>query len=285
MSPIAKLFTFLNVVLAGVFLGFAARALNTESSFKDQYDKEAAAHKQTKEALGSDKSKLVAEKQEIEKARDTLRGEREAAQAEVERLKGQLADEERKNNEMRGNVDQISKSIENLVAQNKQLNDSSEKAKQAQRDAEKAKDEAVAAQGEAEKKAGDLDGKLHTAENTIADLEKSSTSLKKQVDSLNTQLASLADATGAKLSDFTAMPMIEGRVLDVAMNVEPGLVAVNKGEADGVKRGYTFEFYDGKTYKGQGRVEYVHPNVCSVLIVRAVSGQRIRQGDAASTRL
>jgi len=285
MSPIAKFFTILNVVLAGVFLGLAAHALHTESSFKEQYDKEVAAHKVDKDALGSDKSKLAAEKAEAEKARDAMQSERDAGTAEIGRLKGQVADGERQNNEMRGSVDKISKSIEDLISNNKAITDARDKAMQAQHDAEKAKEEAVAARSAAEGKAGDLEAKLHTAEGTIADLEKTSTSLKKDVDKLNTELASLADYTNVKLSDFANVPLIEGKVLDVAMSVEPGLLAINQGEADGVKRGFTFEIYDGKTYKGQARVEYVHANSCSALLVRSVPGQKIHQGDSASTRI
>ena len=285
MSPIAKLFTILNVILAGVFLGFAAHALSTESNFKKQFDDEVSAHKRDKDALGSDKSKLAAEKAELEKARDAIQGERDAATAEIGRLKGQVADQDRSNNEMRGSVDKISKSIDQLVADNKQLNDSRDKATQAQRDAEKARDDAVTARAAADAKAGDLDGKLHTSDGRIADLEKANTSLKKEVDSKETQLASLSDYTGVKLSDFVSVPLIEGRVLDVAMQVEPGLISINKGEDDGVKRGFTFEIYDGKTYKGQARVEYVHKGSCSALLIRPVAGQKIKQGDSASTRL
>jgi len=285
MSPIAKLFMVLNLVLAGVFLGFAAKALSTESNFKQMYDTEVAAHKADKEALGGDKSKLIAEKAELEKARDTIRGELDASTAEIERLKGQVADQDRANNEMRGSVDKIAKSIDEMTARSTSLAEARDKAMQAQREAEKVRDEAVAAKTAAEAKAGELDEKLHTAEGKIADMEKANTGLKKNVDSLNTNLASIVDATGFKLSDITSMPLIEGRVLDVAMQVEPGLIAINKGEADGVKRGYTFEVYDGKTYKGQARVEYVHPNSCSALLIRPVPGQKIRQGDSASTRI
>jgi hypothetical protein len=171
------------------------------------------------------------------------------------------------------------------MAKSNALSDARDKAMQAQRDAEKARDEAVAARTAAEAKAGDLETKLHTSEGTVADLEKSSTSLKKEVEKLNTDLASLQAATNVKLADFTSMPQIEGRILDVATNIEPGLVAINKGEADGVKRGFTFEIYEGKTYKGQARVEYVHPNSCSALLIRPVPGQKVRQGDSAATRL
>ena len=285
MSPIAKLFTVINVVLAGVFLGWAANSLSTTSDWRKKHDDLVVAKAAAEKALGEDKSKLLAEKQQLEAARTALLGERDSALSDVERLKGQVGDEERKNNEMRGDVTKIAASIDNLTAQNKQLADARTSAQQAARDAEKAKEDAVAAQTAAELKASELETKLHTAEGSVADLEKTSTSLKKEVDSLNTNLAALADYTGAKISDFTPMPQIEGRVLDVAMNVQPGLIAINKGKADGVKPGYTFEIYDGKTYKGQARVEYVHDNVCSALILRAVEGQKIRQGDAASTRL
>ena len=285
MSPIAKLFIVLNVVLAGVFLGFAAKALNTESSFKAQYDKEASEHKATKDALGADKAKLLADKAEVEKARDAMQGERDAARAEVDRLKSEVADKDRSNNEMRGSVDKIAKSIDDVMAKSTALQDRSDKAVQAQHDAEKARDEAVTARAAAEAKAGDLETKLHTAEGNIADLEKTSTGYKKDVDRLNTNLASLQAATNVTLDQIVSMPQIEGRVLDVATSIEPGLVAINKGDADGVKRGFTFEIYEGKTYKGQARVEYVHPNSCSALLIRPVPGQKVKAGDSAATRL
>ena len=123
MSPIAKLFTVLNVVLAAVFLGFAARALQTESSFKQLYDDEVKAHKADSDSSKSDHQALAAHKAEIEKARDAMQGERDSARAEIERLKGQVADQERANTEMRGSVDKIAKSIDDVMAGNKALSD------------------------------------------------------------------------------------------------------------------------------------------------------------------
>ncbi|MFN0007991.1 MAG: hypothetical protein ACKVXR_08805 [Planctomycetota bacterium] len=285
MSPIAKLFTVINVVLAGVFLGWAANSLSEADSWRKKHDDLKTKSAAMEATLGTEKSSLLAKQAELEAARVALLGERDSALSDVERLKGQLEDEERKNNEMRGSVTTISASIDNLTAQNKQLAEARDTAQQAAREAEKAKEEATAAQTAAELKASELETSLNTAQGTIADLEKSNTSLKKEVDSLNTNLEALASYTGASIGDFTPMKQIEGRVLDVAMNVKPGLIAINKGSADGVKPGYTFEVYDGRTYKGQVRVEYVHQNVCSALVLRAVDGQVIRQGDAASTRL
>jgi hypothetical protein len=285
MSPIAKLFTVINVVLAGVFLGWAANSLSKADSWKKLHDDLKTKSTAMEAALGAEKSTLLAEKQQLEAARVALVAERDDRASEVERLKGQVSDEERKNNEMRGDVAKFAASIDNITAQNKQLADARDTAQQAARDAEKAKEDAVTAQTAAEAKASDLETSLHTAEGSVADLEKTNTSLKKELDSVTTNFESLAAFTKTSIKDFQAMPQIEGRVLDVAMNVKPGLIAINKGSADGVKPGYTFEVYDGKTYKGQVRVEYVHENVCSALVLRSVDGQQIRQGDQASTRL
>jgi predicted nucleic acid-binding Zn-ribbon protein len=285
MSPIAKLFIVLNVVLAGVFLGFAAKALNTESSYKIQYDTEKKAGEDYKTSSSTEKAKILADKAEVEKARDAMQGERDAARAEIERLKNQVADQERANNEMRASVDKIAKSIDDVMAKSNALSDARDKAVQAQRDAEKARDEAIAARAASDAKAGELETKLHSSEGQVSDLEKTSTSLKKEVDKLNTNLASLQAATNVKLDEIVSLPQIDGRVLEVSSAVDPGLISINKGEADGVKRGFTFEIYDGKTYKGQARVEYVHQNSCSALLIRPVQGQKVRQGDSASTRI
>ena len=285
MSPIAKLFTIVNVVLAGLFLGFAASLMSTTSSARTDHQNEVKAHTATRDSLTAEKNKVTTEKQEAERTRDQMRNERDDERARAERAEQRLADEERRNNEMRAQVATIAASIDNLTAQSKALQESKDKAVQAQRDAERARDAAAAAQRGAEEKVGGLETSLHTAEGQIADLEKELTSSRKEATSLQTQLASLSESTGAKLGDFSPMPLIEGRVLDVSMAVEPGLVAINKGSADKVVRGYTFEIYDGRTYKGQVRVEYVHANMCSALIIRAVPGQKIRQGDSASTRL
>lgn len=285
MSPIAKLFTIINVVLAGVFLGWAANSLSKADSWKKQHDDLKSKSAQMEAALGQEKSSLLAEKQQLEAARTQLVGEKESLASEIERLKGQVADEERKNNEMRGDVAKFAASIDNITAQNTQLAAARDTAQQAARDAEKAKEEAVAAQTAAEAKASELETNLHAAQGAVADLEKTNTTLKKELDSVTTNFESLAAHTKVSIKDFQAMPQIEGRVLEVAMNVKPGLIAINKGSADGVKPGYTFEIYDGKAYKGQARVEYVHENVCSALLLRSVDGQAIKQGDSASTRL
>jgi hypothetical protein len=70
------------------------------------------------------------------------------------------------------------------------------------------------------------------------------------------------------------------------MSSKPGLVALNVGSKAGVKRGYVFEIYSGSTYKGQVRVDVVHDDVSSaVIVVPPPNGGQITAGDRAATRL
>jgi myosin heavy subunit len=285
MSSIAKIFSVVNLVLAGLFLGWAANALSTNAEFKSKYDTEVAAHKKTQAELGADKSTLLAQKQEAEQQKVQMQAAKEEADRKLDSVQKDLDSERAKNGSLNANLTALTTQIGSIEDSKNKLQADKDKAVQASHDAEKARDAAVAKQLEAEKKQGDTDGELTKAKGSIADLEKSNTQLEKDKKSVETQLATIQSVTDVKLTDITPMPLIEGRVLDASTTIEPGLVAINKGSDDKVKRGYTFEIYDGKTYKGQVRVEYVHPNMCSAVIVRTVKGEKIRQGDNAATRL
>jgi len=285
MSSIAKIFSVVNLVLAGLFLGWAANALNTNAEFKSKYDAEVVAHKATRDQLGTEKSTLLTQKQEAEKLADRLRAEKDEADRKADAVSKDLDSERAKNGQMSANLTALTTNVAQIEENRNKLQADKDKAVQASHDAEKARDAAIAKQMEAEKKFGDSDGELTKAKTSIADLEKANTSLEKDKKSADTQLSTLVAATNTKLSDITPMPLIEGKVLDISTSIEPGLVAINKGDSDGVKRGFTFELYDGKTYKGQARVEYVHPNMCSAILVRTVRGEKIHQGDNAATRL
>jgi hypothetical protein len=285
MSTIAKIFSVVNLVLAGLFLGWAANALSTNAEFKTKYDAEAAAHKKTQAELGADKSKLLASLQEAEQQKVLLQSGKEEADRQRDSVGKDLDSERAKNGQLNANLTALTTQIGAIEDSRNKLQADKDKAVQASHDAENAKSAAVAKQLEAEKKLGDSESELAKAKTSISDMEKTNTTLEKDKKALETQLATVVDYTKVDLGSLVAMPQIDGKVLDVSMSIEPGLVAINKGESDGVKRGFTFELYDGKTYKGQARVEYVHANMSSAIITRLVKGEKIRQGDSASTRL
>ena len=285
MSSLGKIFIVLNLVLAGAFFGWAMNAYNTNAEFKAKYEKEMADHASSKKQLEADVAKLKAEGQELTTAKNTLQSERDEARRLAERNKADYDGETQKNSQMRADLSKVAATLSEMEAGKVKLQGERDKAIAAQRDAEDKARASMETQMAAEKDAADKNAALETANNMIADMEKAAMANSKEIGRLETELATLVANTGARVSDFAAMPDIKGAVLDISTAVQPGLIAINKGTADGVKRGFTFEIYDGKVYKGQARVEFVHETMCSAILTRSVAGQSIRQGDGAATRL
>ena len=285
MSPIGKIFTVLNLVLAGLFLGWAANAVSAGTDFKKRYEDEVAAHKATTAALGTEKSKLLTDKQELESVRQQLTAQRDEARGDLARLREDLTKQETQNSQLSASVTAIQTSLENIVSSKDKAEADKTRAMQAQHEAETKMTAAEAAQRAAEEKLADLQQQFATAETSIADLEKTRESMRKEQDRIQTQLDTLVRQTGVSLSELTSMPDIDGRVISVVTTPAPGLVAINKGKNDGVKAGFTFDIYDGATYKGRVRVDFVHDTTSSAVILNTRPGQTIRQGDSASTQI
>lgn len=285
MSTLGKILIGLNLVLAAAFFGWAANATKTNQLWRDKHDertKELSALRTEKDALIDE---LKAKKGTAEKDLAVKHGELENAKNERDRKDTELKEATSQLSNLRADLTKLSSTYESMAADKTRLQSDKDKAEKAQRDAETAKADAESKRDDAEKTANGLKTDLEKANGTIAELEKDRTSKEKKISMLETDLETLASNTGAKASDYKSMPTINAAVLDVSNSVEPGLIALNVGANKEVKRGYTFEIFDGKTYKGQARVEFVHPEMCSAIIVTKVPGQTIRQGDSAATRL
>ncbi|MFN0243431.1 MAG: hypothetical protein ACKVWV_11115 [Planctomycetota bacterium] len=286
MSSIGRILIIVNLVLAAAFVGWAANATSAYTGYKTKYDAEVAARTGEKAQLTKDLSTARADAQAAQEKMNQSIAARDDAQNEAKRLKDDLDKETTRNRELNGNLEKIANTLTEIESSKSKLQADKDRALQAQMEAEKLATTAAAAQMKAEEAQSEAESKLRSVESQIADLEIAKTRLDKEVSSLTTRLETLRDATGGTVAAaMPAMPLIEARVLNVDTSVKPGLVAVNVGEAAGVQRGFTFEVYEGKTYKGQIRIEYVHPNMASGVITRLVSGQSIRQGDGAATRL
>ena len=285
MSPIGRIFSVVNLILAALFLGWAANAVATNATYKSKYEKELADHQAEKTELDAALSKLRTEKQELETKSSRFMAERDDASARADRTKQDLESEVSKNAQYGADLAKIAATLAEIEASKGKLQADKDRAVQMASEAQAARTKAEASQREAEEKLADAQQELTTTKNTVADLEKARVAMEKEKKTADSRLSNVVSQTGVNLDTVMAMPQIDGRVLDVASDVDPGLISLNVGSTQGVARGFTFEIYDGKTYKGQVRVEYVHPNSSSAIIIRPVSGQKIRQGDSATTRL
>lgn len=285
MSSIGKIFVVLNLVLAAAFVGWAANAVNTSGDWKKKYEDAVAAAGKDKLALDEELKKVRADLGLAKTDLQNAVSARDEAKRAQERLTAENRDLASRNSNLDASVTKIETTLGEITAAREKAEADSKKAMTAQKDAETARRTAELAQQAAEEAKAAAEAQLRDAQNQVALLEKDKTKLLSETASLQTSFDTLVANTGVSVLDFANVPKIDGAVLGVETSVAPGLVAINAGSTQGVKRGYTFEIFDGATYKGQVRIEFVHGDMASGLITRTVPGQSIRQGDGATTRL
>ncbi|MBL8863121.1 MAG: hypothetical protein JNK02_14085 [Planctomycetes bacterium] len=285
MSSIGKIFVVLNLVLAAAFVGWAANTANQSGEWKTKYNEAVA-------AAGKEKIGLEAELQKVRADLGLTKSDLQTAvnaRDEAKRNQDRLATENRDLTARIGTLDsaisEIRTTLGEITASRDKAQADQVKALGAQKAAEEARRTAELAQQAAEEAQANAEARLRDAENTIASLEREKTKLANEFGTLQTSFDTLVAVTGTNLKDITSTPKIDAAVLGIDTSIAPGLVAINAGSSQGVKRGHTFEIFDGGTYKGQVRIEFVHGDMASGLITRTVPGQMIRQGDGATTRL
>lgn len=286
MSPIGRIFVVINLVLAGLFLGSAATNLASAQKYRSFFDQEVAAKKALEAELTANIESLRAEKIAAENIRNDIKNQKDALDAQKTALEQDIQEKTDELNVLKSNVGNIdsaladmAKQLEDQSSQVKQANDERVAAVEARRDAEEARDEAIQAKASAEDQSNDY-------EKQIAQLRTELNTTRNELRDANT-LIDVAVATTGVTRDALggAAPLIEGAVLQVATDVKPGLVHINRGSADDVKTGYVFDIYSSGVYKGRARVELVNSNSCTARIMNVVEGTTIMQGDSASTRI
>lgn len=285
MSPIGRIFIVLNLALAAAFLGWASNALATNQKWKDQHDSMLVAKAEEIKAKLDEISGLTTKLGQTEEEGRTRREERDSLQTQLEAANSRLAEAQRENDAMQANLTKISATLNDYNDTISQLNTEKDRAVQRSQEMERERDQAVATATDAEQARRDAADAKTQADTSIADLQAERTTLQEQLSRVETQLQVLVNTTGVAYDEILAQPDINAAVLDVRHDLPPGLVMLNVGANQNVKRGYTFEIFNGRQYKGQVRVENVQDDVSSALIIRAVPGTTIAQGDRASTHL
>jgi predicted nucleic acid-binding Zn-ribbon protein len=285
MSPIGRIFIVLNLILAAVFLAWAANNVAQSHDYRTKLNAEIKAHGETKATLDGQVSQLRTDLDTKSAEADSFRSERDDARADAARNGSQADDLRRQVSDANAANEKNSTALTDIRSTLDSINTSKDEAVAAQRKAENERDDALASAQDANSRSEDLEAENADLQNTISELEGKVAMLQTKVGNLDTQLATLVDVTGVNYRDIAGQQQIEADVLQAVYDVKPGLIALNKGSKDGVKRGYTFEIFNGRDYKGQARVENVREDMCTALILRVEDGQTIKSGDKASTRL
>jgi len=285
MSPIGRIFSVLNLVLAALFLMWASNLLAASQDFKTRLTQEQADRATEKAALDKQISDLRVERDSARGDADLARAERDAANTDAQRQRDVAGQRQTENSNLRADYDQLAGAMQGLTDTNRTLQQSQDEAVTMRSDAQRERDAALRAQADAETRSRQVETENASLKKTIQDRDVAIHALEGQISELDTQLAVLVDATGVAVSDIMAQPLIEGTVVQALYDKDLALVAINKGSNHGVKRGYTFDIFKGTLYKGQVRVENVRPDMCTAVVRRPVAGETIGQGDGAATRL
>jgi len=285
MSPIARVFSVLNLILAASFLAWASTTLAHSQDYKRKYESEQADHATTTEEKNDQISELETLRDRARTEAESFRTERDSVTERANRIDGDLSQVRSDFSDSQANTQRLTNSVDAIQENNRQLQSDKDRAVESGHEAGRAKESAEEAQQEAESNLVDAQSDIEGLNNAISDRDTEIVALNRTISDLETQLATVVELTGVSFDQITAQPSIDATVVRAVHDISPGLVALNQGSEKGVKVGYTFEIYNGGQYKGQVRVENVRPNMCTALITTAVTGTQIGQGDSAATRL
>jgi len=285
MSPIGRIFSVLNLVLAALFLSWASMALSSADSFRVTLEKDTKEFEARIAALETEKADALTAKASAESRASSLNDQLESEKNNTARLTGEIAEKDQDNDVMQADLGRVSNSLQSAIDSGKAASEAQVEAIERANAADTAKSEALVAKQAAETQVADLRAQIAALNSQLKAKNADYVALQSELSNRETELAVLIDATGVDAGSIIGMPLINGVVIEALYDVEPGLVAINKGTADKVQRGFTFDIYNGADYKGRVRVENVRENTCTAIVTQPVDGKRIGQGDKAATRL
>ena len=237
MSPIGRIFIVLNLILAAGFLAAASTLVAEGESWKEKHETAAAEATAAQAALDEQIASLRVENDTKSAEAATFRDERDDQKANNDRLEGQISKLEGMLNDANQVNTKNSSAISDIQGTLASVESSKDQAVEARRTAENERDDALSSAQDANTKSEDLTAKNSDLQGEINALKDQLAMASKTNSSLETQLATLVDVTGVSLADIKATKAIDASVLQAVYDVQPGLVALNKGSVDGVERG------------------------------------------------
>lgn len=285
MSPIGRIFIVLNLILAVTFMGWASSALSHSQDFKTQLEDAQKAHDDMKADLEGQLETSRNETSDAMRHLSDAEGERDRINAENSQLQASHTSLQQDHDQLLASVDRMSESLGEYSARNDDLNgrveDLTGKTVELTNDLGAMRDERDDLQTEK----NDLERSLKEANDSIASLEADVTARENRIAELDTVIQTASETFGTDLFTLHRMPHISGAVLIVSDDQVPGLVSINRGTADNVQRGFTFDVFSGGMYKGKVRVVDVQENQCFCIIESVMEGRSILQGDSARTHI
>ena len=283
MSPIGKVFLVRNLALASLFVGSAASLVGASESYRLQSEDLQVQLTAAKADASMEASELQAQLTNAEGAKDRLAASKAQVESDRDALAEDLKTEQSQNSDLRERLSGIEGKLGDLESTNRsnttriaELNTEARNLRDERDGAVDDREDALKAKASAER--GNDQAQRQSTELSIA-LGRE----KDRASSAEAKLAEVAKLYKVDLNTLNAQPDMAGVVLDASYEGTP-VVVINLGTQDQVKPGFTFDVYNGATYKGRIYIETVNTHQAAAT-VQMVGNARIAAGDTVVTRL
>lgn len=284
MSTIGKLFVVLNLALAALFVGVSASLIGSGESYRKQFEQAVVDHGK---ALSAKETELGATRADL----NQMRGERDRLQSENNNLKAEklaltesLETASQKNSELTEKLTGIEAQLGNLESTNRDQASQLQTLTRANGTLRDERDAAQAARSAAESRATAAEERARLADGKSTDLQNALAAMERRAQTAETERDTIQAATGITADMYKNQPQLEGTVLSVEYVGDNAYVVIDLGSANQVARGYTFDVFNGSTYKGKIRVETVNQSKSAGSVMLAGTAP-IAAGDRVATRL
>ena len=284
MSTIGKFFVVLNLALAALFVGVSASLIGSGDSWRKQYEEADSAHATALEAKDKALATSEAEKRQANEERSRLNSENSALKAERLALTENLETESQRNSELTEKLTGIEGKLGDLESTNRDQATQLENLRSTANQMRDERDAALAARDAAQSSATQAQEEAKLAAGKASDLQIQLAQSIKRAEKAETERDVVVKATGVDASMLGNQPMMEGTVLSVDYAANSTYVVIDLGKKDSVQVGYTFDVFNGSTYKGKIRVETVNQSKSGASVTLAGTAP-IAAGDRVATRL
>lgn len=284
MSTIGKFFVVLNLALAALFVGVSASLIADSDSYRKQFDSvtaELAATSAEKDdkitTLNSDRTQAQGEAQRLQSDKSNLTAEKTA-------LTEGLESERQQNADLRESLQSIEGKLGDLEGTNSQLASDLDGVRKQYETVREERDAALDARDAANSTANSATNTANMAEGRATDLALQLARSTERAAVAEAKLATVVSLYKVDLQSIGAQPQMEGSVLSVDVVDSVTYVVINLGKRDSVQPGYTYDVYNGSTYKGKIYVHNVNESKSAATL--ELSGNAVvAQGDRVVTRL
>ncbi len=284
MSTIGKFFVVLNLALAALFVGVSASLIGSGESWRKTAEDSDTRHAS---ALADKDKALAASTSERDQSRQEgsrLLTENNGLKADNKALNESLDTESQQNSELTEKLTGIESKLGDLESTNR---DQASQLENLRRTANQLRDERDAAQdagAAAQSAATQAQEKEKLANGKAQDLQQQLMQTVARAEKAEQQRDAVVAVTKVDPNRLGLQPPLEGTVLSVDHAGSNTYIVVDLGSKDQVLKGYTFDVFNGSTFKGQIRIETVMQTKSGASVTLAGSAP-IAAGDRIATRI